>query len=135
MFSLECMKFLRCPALFDPQACIRALQNPAYAASFWIGLDLFWERKNRKTITHDGGHLKPVTLKPVIRIFRIFRVFVSAFSAFSAFSALLLFGISSDPCFFWAERDFPHFPRFPRIGFESLISKIRPTGFRMTGLR
>ena len=32
-----------------------------------------------------GGHLKPVTLKPVIRIFRIFRVFVPAFSAFSAF--------------------------------------------------
>ena len=87
-----------------------------------------------------GGHLKPVTLKPVIRIFRIFRVFVSAFSAFSAF---LLCGISSDPCFFrvfalrdllrplffWGERDFPHFPHFPCIGFESLISKIRPTGF------
>ena len=46
-----------------------------------------------------GGHLKPVTLKPVIRIFRIFRVFVSAFSAFSAFPACLLCGISSDPCF------------------------------------
>ena len=44
----------------------------------------------------NGGHLKPVTLKPVSRIFRIFRVFVSAFSAFSAFS---LRGISSDPCF------------------------------------
>ena len=37
-----------------------------------------------------GGHLKPVTLKPVIRIF------VSAFSAFSAFSFC---GISSGPCF------------------------------------
>ena len=31
----------------------------------------------------NGGHLRPVTLMPVIRIFR---VFVSAFSAFSAFS-------------------------------------------------
>ena len=37
----------------------------------------------------SGGHLKPVTLKPVSRIFRIFRIFVSAF---------------------------PHFPRFPRFG-------------------
>ena len=35
-----------------------------------------------------GGHLKPVTIKP---IFRIFRVLVSAFSAF------LFCGISSDP--------------------------------------
>ena len=41
----------------------------------------------------NGGHLKPITLKPVSRIFYIFRVFVSAFSAFSAF---LLRGISSD---------------------------------------
>ena len=41
----------------------------------------------------SGGHLKPVTLKPVIRIFRIFRVFASAFSA------LLLCGVSSNPCF------------------------------------
>ena len=48
----------------------------------------------------DGGHLKPVTLKPVIRIFRIFRVFASAFSAFSVFSAFLLCGVSSNPCFF-----------------------------------
>ena len=46
--------------------------------------------------SQNGGHLKPVTLKPVIRIFRIFRVFVSAFSAFSAFSFC---GVSSDPCF------------------------------------
>ena len=77
----------------------------------------------------NGGHLKPVTLKPVIRIFRIFRVFVSAFSAFSAF----FFALQNllRPLFFWGERDFP---RFPRISFESLISKIRPTGFRMTGL-
>ena len=37
-----------------------------------------------------GGLLKPITLKPVSRIFRIFRVFVSAFSAFSAFSGVLL---------------------------------------------
>ena len=37
-----------------------------------------------------GGHLKPVTLKPVIRIFRVFA---------SAFSALLLCGVSSNPCF------------------------------------
>ena len=29
----------------------------------------------------------------------------------------------------------PHFPHFRRIGFESLISKIWPAGFIMTGLR
>ena len=29
-----------------------------------------------------------------------------------------------DPCFFWGERDFPHFPQLLHIGFESLISKI-----------
>ena len=44
-----------------------------------------------------GGHLKPVTLKPVSRIFCAFHVFVSAFSAFYAF---LCCGVSSDPCFF-----------------------------------
>ena len=37
------------------------------------------------------------------------------------------------PLFSWGERDLPHFPHFPP--FESLISKIRPTGFFMTGLR
>ena len=37
-----------------------------------------------------GGHLKPVILKPVIRIFCIFHVFVSAFSAFSAFFRVFL---------------------------------------------
>ena len=57
-----------------------------------------------------GGHLKPVTLKPVIRIFRIFRVFVSAFSAFSAF---LLCGISSDPCFSGVRGTFRIFRIFP----------------------
>ena len=31
----------------------------------------------------NGGHLQPVTLKPVSRIFRVLRVLVSAFSAFS----------------------------------------------------
>ena len=87
-------------------------------------------RSNKKNV---GVHLKPVTLKPVIRIFRIFRVFVSAFSAFSTFSVFLLCGISSDPCFSGV-RVFPHFLHFPRLGFESLISKIRPTGFNMTGL-
>ena len=56
-----------------------------------------------------------------VRIFRVFRVF--------ALRNLLR------PLFFWGEKDFLHFPRFRRIGFESLISKIRPTGFRMTGLR
>ena len=82
-----------------------------------------------------GGHLKPVTLKPVIRIFRIFRVFVSAFFAFSAFSAFLFCRISSDPCFSGVRGTFRIFRIFPAcIGFESLISKIRPTGFRMTGL-
>ena len=45
-----------------------------------------WARKS-------GGHLRPVTLKPVIRIFRTFRVFMSSSSAF------LLPRTSSDPCF------------------------------------
>ena len=60
------------------------------------------------------------------------RIFVSALSALSA---SLLRGISSPPLFFWGERDLPHLPYFPRIGFESLISKIQPSGFIMTGLR
>ena len=30
-------------------------------------------------------------------------------------SAFWLCGISSDPCLFWGERDFLHFPRVPRI--------------------
>ena len=72
--------------------------------------------------TEHGGHLKPVTLKPVSRILRfsVFRI-----SAFSAFGHLLR------PLFFWGERDLPH---LPRIGIEPLISKIRPTGFTTTGL-
>ena len=41
----------------------------------------------------SGGHLKPITLKPISRIFRVFA------SAFSAFFALLLCGVSSNPCF------------------------------------
>ena len=44
-----------------------------------------------------GGHPKPVTFKPVSRIFRIFCVFRVFVSAFSAFSAFLLCGIPSDP--------------------------------------
>ena len=82
-----------------------------------------------------GGHLKPVTLKPVIRIFRIFRVFVSAFSAFSAFSPCFRSAESPQTLVFLGWEGRPHFRHFPCIGFESLISKIRPTGFRMTGLR
>ena len=49
-----------------------------------------------KEIPLNGGHLKPITLKPVSHILRIFRVFMSAFSAFSAF---LLCGVCFDPCF------------------------------------
>ena len=56
-----------------------------------------------------------------VRIFRIFRVF----ARWNLLRSL----------FFWGERDRPHFPHFRRFGFESLISKIRPTGFIMTGLR
>ena len=44
----------------------------------------------RPKVEVTGGHLKPVTLKPVIRIFRIFRVRFSC-------------------------PHFPHFPRFPRF--------------------
>ena len=59
-----------------------------------------------------------------VRIFRIFR----GFRVFARWNLLR-------PLFFWGERDRPHFPHFRRFGFESLISKIRPTGFIMTGLR
>ena len=62
------------------------------------------------TLTGIRGHLKPITLKPVIRIFRIFRVFVSTFSAFSAFSAFLLCEISSDPGFSGVRGSFRIFP-------------------------
>ena len=57
----------------------------------------------------------------IFRIFCVFRVFVLRFSP----QTLVFLG--------WEGR--PHFPHFHCIGFESPISKIRPTGFRMTGLR
>ena len=63
----------------------------------------------------NGRHLNPIT----------FFLESAAFSALSAFSSFSLQDISSDPCFFWGERDLPHLPNFPRIGFESLTSKIR----------
>ena len=77
-----------------------------------------------------GGHLKPVTLKPVIHIFRIFRVSCPHFPRFPSFrpaespQTLVFLG--------WEGR--PHFPPFPCIRFESLISKIRPTGIRWLGI-
>ena len=64
-------------------------------------------------VSYTGGHLKPVTLKPVSRIFRIFRIFVSAFSAFSAF---LFRGISSNPCFSRVRGTFRIFRIFPVSG-------------------
>ena len=76
-------------------------------------------RVNNVQFSRHGGHLKPVTLKPVIRIFRIFRVFVSAFSAFSAFSPSSFCGISSDPCFPRGERDV----RIFRIFFVSGLNR------------
>ena len=79
----------------------------------------------------NGGHLKPVTLKPISRIFRIL---ASVFSAFSAFSASSLRAISSDPCFFSGVRGtFRIFRILPVSGSNRW--KIRPTGFIMTGLR
>ena len=72
----------------------------------WGGFGRFGASKGFCAHSH-GGHLKPVTLKPVIRIFRIFRVFVSAFSAFS------FCGISSDPC-------------FPGVGGTSAFSAFFP---------
>ena len=66
-----------------------------------------------------GGHLTPVHHIKACTC----RVLVSAFSAFS------LRGISPDPRFFWGETDLAHFLHFLRIGFESLILKIRPTSF------
>ena len=58
--------------------------------------------------------MKPVTLQTVIRIFCLF---VVAFSAISAFCSVE----SPKTLVFLGERDFPDFPHFPRIGFESLI--------------
>ena len=92
-------------------------------------LNLFQKMPSQWYRYEDGGHLKPVTLKPCnhphfphfprfrVRIFRIFRVF----RVFALRNLLR-------PLLFWGERDCPHFPHFSRIGFESLISKIRPTG-------
>ena len=57
-----------------------------------------------------------------------FRVRVFRISAFCAFCAGRLRNLLR-PLSFWGERDLLHFLHFPRIGFESLISKIRPTGF------
>ena len=69
----------------------------------------------------------------------------SAFSAFSCphfphfprFPRFLRFRSAKSPqtLVFLRCEGRPHFPHFPCVGFESLISKIRPTGFRMTGLR
>ena len=61
------------------------------------------------------------------------------FSAFLSFRVLIfclfaLWNLHKALCF-WGEKDLLHFPHFPVIGFESLISIIRPTGFIMTGLR
>ena len=68
-------------------------------------------------LSEDGGHLKPVTLKPVIRIFPRFRVRIFRVFRFALRNLLR-------PLFFWGEtrreRDFPHFPFFPRIAdFEN----------------
>ena len=86
-------------------------------------------------IAVTGGHQKPVTLKPISCIFYILRVFVSAFAALSAFLQNSLCGNRLRPLFFHGAKDLLHFPHFPCIRFESLISKVRPTGFFMTGLR
>ena len=64
-----------------------------------------------------GGHLKPITLKPVSRIFR---VFVSAFSVFSAF---LLCGIFSDPYFSGVSRTFRIFRIFAVSGSNRWFRK------------
>ena len=55
------------------------------------------------------------------RIFSVFRVF----APWNLLKTLLFFS-------FWGEKDLPH---LPRVGFESLISKLRPTGSIVTGLR
>ena len=60
-------------------------------------------------LAKNGGHLKPVTLKPVIRIFR---VFVSAFSVFSALRSLLR------PLFSWGGRDVRIFRIFAVSGLN-----------------
>ena len=73
-----------------------------------------------------GGHLRPVTLKPVSRIFRVSCPHFPYFPRFCAVE-------SPQTLFFWGQRDPLHCPHFPRIGLL-LISKIRPTGFIRTGL-
>ena len=69
------------------------------------------------------GHLKPVTLNFVFSAF-----WCPHFPHFRRFRHFLR------PLFFWGERDRPPLQPFPCM-FESLISKIRPTNFIMTGLR
>ena len=81
-----------------------------------------------------SSDLKPVTLKPVSRIFRVSCPYFLHLPRFRS--------VESPQTFFFGwggwgggERDLPHFPHLRRIRFESLTSKIRPTGFIMTSLR
>ena len=74
--------------------------------------------------THQNGpHLKPVILKPVIRIFRIFRVL--AIRIFRIFRVFRVFraSLSSKPYFLCEERKNPHFPHFPN--FALVGSKLQ----------
>ena len=81
--------------------------------------------------------LKPITLEPVVHVFRssplvslpwCLHVLYFPHLPCSCFVEFLR------PLVFWAARDL-QFPRNPSITFQSLTSEIRPTGFRMTGLR
>ena len=104
-------------------ALAKAASIPACRQSESAGPSLFgfiFRRCPPSWIWNFGGHLKPVTLKPVSRIFRIFRVLVSAFSAFSAFS---LCGTSSDPCFSGVRGTVRIFRIFPVSGLNRWFRK------------
>ena len=83
-----------------------------------------------------GGHLEPVTLKPVSCIFRIL---MPAFPHFPHCRFVRIFRIVASwnlprPLFSGVRGTFRIFRTFPISGFESLILKIRLTGFIVTGL-
>ena len=109
--------------------CAFFAPNSRFMRLFQAALDTCLDNPFFASLSVHGLHFTVYAPSSILSTFPT--VFVSAFSAFSAF---LLRGVSSDPCF-QGERGLPHFPHFPCIRFESLISKIRPTGFIMTGLR
>ena len=110
--------------IFCPDVCSYFCPVCGGAGVHWRISELFgdekWGSLKASHIKASHPHLPRFRVR-VFRIFRVFRLFSFC-------------GISSDPCFPGVGGT-SAFSAFSRIGFESLISKIRPTGFRMTGLR